>query len=41
MSTRQIIDFKTAVYRAWHINLFYPDATAPIPARVWRLMGAA
>ena len=33
--------FKVAIYRAWRINLFIPDVTAPIPARIWRAMGAA
>jgi len=37
----RLLEFKALVYRAWGINLFQPDATAPIPYWIWRRMGAA
>lgn len=41
MSQSHLLHFKTVLYRAWRINLFNPAATAPIPAHIWRYMGAA
>jgi hypothetical protein len=41
MSRLQLASFKITVYRAWRINLFQPDVTAPIPHHIWRRMGAA
>lgn len=41
MSSKQLTDFKVVIYRAWRINLFKPNVTAPIPANIWRRMGAA
>ena len=41
MTRIQLAKFKAIIYAAWRINLFQPDVTAPIPARVWRRMGAA
>jgi len=36
----RLVKFKVAVYRAWRINLMKRGLTAPIPAYIWRLMGA-
>ena len=41
MNRLNLLHFKAALYAAWNINLFQPDATAPIPAHIWRYMGAA
>lgn len=40
MNRIQLLKFKAALYAAWNINLFQPDATAPIPAHILRRMGA-
>lgn len=32
--------FKSALWRAWNINLYRPDPTAPIPGHIWRRIGA-
>jgi hypothetical protein len=39
--TRSLLIFKSVIYRAWRINLYQPDVTAPIPAHIWRRIGAA
>jgi len=38
---KPLLIFKGVVYRAWHINLYRPDATAPLPKWFLRRMGAA
>jgi hypothetical protein len=41
MNRANLLVFKGVLYRAWQLNLYRPDLTAPIPRRVWRMMGAA
>jgi hypothetical protein len=41
MNNPGLIIIKGAIFRAWRINLYRPDVTAPIPAHIWRAMGAA
>jgi hypothetical protein len=36
-----LLVFKGAAYRAWRVNLYRPDVTAPLPGWMWRRMGAA
>jgi len=40
MTRLQMANFKVSIFNAWGINLFRPDATAPIPAYILRRMGA-
>ena len=37
---KQLLIFKGAIFRAWRINLYKPDVTAPLPAWILRRMGA-
>lgn len=41
MSTKNLIDFKGVLFRVFRVNLYQPDVTAPIPAHIWRFIGAA
>ena len=40
MSTRNLLIFKGVLFRRFRLNLYQPDVLAPIPARVWRWIGA-
>jgi hypothetical protein len=38
---KPLLIIKGAIFRAWRINLYQPDVTAPLPAWILRRMGAA
>ena len=40
MSNQALIIFKGVLFRRFRLNLYQPDVLAPIPARVWRWIGA-
>jgi hypothetical protein len=40
MYSQNLLRTKQAIFAAWGINLFRPDATAPIPPHILRRMGA-
>lgn len=40
MTRQRLLNFKAALFKAWGLNLYQPDATAPLPRWVWRKIGA-
>jgi hypothetical protein len=39
MTRESLLIFKGVLFRAWRLNLYKPDVTAPIPSWVQRRMG--
>lgn len=37
---KNLMIIKGAIYRAWRINLYQPDVSAPLPSWILRRMGA-